>query len=158
MIILRTFFFLVFCATLMVSACAKNAVLPDVSKQQLQKITSPYVIEKKNLPEVVHRLFYAVKDSLDYASVTGGINGALENLPDEPLPKKALEEYERVTDGLLKEFNSSFIVEKYVAEEWDYELIVQNRKNINERYKATRVQMFRFDEGEWKALGVYLHW
>ena len=138
--------------------CAKDTVSEDISERQSERIASPYAIEKSNLPEIVHRLFYAVKDSLDYASVTGGINGELEDVPDDPQPKKSLEEYERVTNSLIEEFNRSFIVKKYSAEEWDYELVVQSRKNKEERYKATRIKMFRFDGGEWKPLGVYLHW
>ena len=54
-------------------------------------------LERRIYPEIVHCLFYAIKDSLDYATVTGGINGKLENIPDDPLPEETLAEYERVT-------------------------------------------------------------
>lgn len=150
--------FSMFCAIILLCACSEDSSSTDIFEEQSKQITSPYVVEKSKLPEIVHRLFYAVKDSLDYASVTGGINGKLEDIPDDPPPKESLEEYERVTNSLLEEVNRSFIIERYSSEKWNYELIVQARKDKEERYKATRIQMFRFDEGEWKPLGVYLHW
>jgi hypothetical protein len=138
--------------------CTGKSELGRLHEVPPQKIESPYVLEKKKLPGKVHRLFYAVKDSLDYASITGDINGPFEDVPDDPPPKKTLAEYERVTDSLLEDFNREFVVERYIAKDWDYELIVKKRENPNEKYKATRIQTFRFENGEWRSIGLYLHW
>lgn len=148
----------VFCTMALSPAYADDAVPTDAVDPRIETVTPPYALEKKLLPKVIFRLFYAVKESLDYASVTGDIYGEFEDIPEDPPPKETLEEYERVTRDLLEEVDRSFIIEKYATAEWDYELVVRNRKNKEEKYKASRIKMFRFNKGEWESLGMYSYW
>jgi hypothetical protein len=117
-----------------------------------------YETQKKILPPKVHELFYAVKDSLDYAAVTGGTEGPLKDVPEDPPAEKSLEDYERVTPELLEDFQQTFSVESYTAEGWDYELIVFRRSHPNKKYKATRKKIYRLADRQWESLGAYVHW
>ena len=141
-----------------VVACAAGERGDRPSKASPSSLETPYERERAALPEPVHALFYAVKDSLDYASVTGGSDGQAVDVANDPLPAESLEDYERVTKDLLERFNRDFRIERYAVDGWDYELVVARKDHANEKYKATRRKMFRLKDARWESLGTYLHW
>ena len=135
-----------------------NSNPSDSKAPEASNVIRSYVTQKKILPPEVHELFYAVKDSLDYAAVTGGTEGPLSDIPEDPPAEKSLDDFERVTPELLENFEQKFSIESYTAEGWNYELIVFRRSHPNEKYKATRKKIYRLAAGQWESLGAYMHW
>lgn len=139
------------------AAGCRNTGAPGVPAMNGPAVRNPYEIEKKRLPPEVRQLFYAVKDSLDYAVVTGDVDGPFTEVPEDPPPQASLADYARVTEEVLERFEEDFAVERYRAGRWDYELVVSRRSRPEEKYKATRGQMFRLMDGRWQSIGPYLH-
>ena len=140
------------------AAGCRNAGTPGTPIPNEPTVRSPYEIEKRLLPPEVHELFYAVKDSLDYAVVTGDMTGPFEEMPEDPSPQESLTDYDRVTPQLLNRFGQTFVVELYAVDGWNYELIVLRRSRPDEKYRATRERMFRWVESRWEPIGPYLHY
>jgi len=149
--------FLLILVLLFSAAGCRTAATRDTPAENDSTVRNPYELEKKLLPPEVRELFYAVKDSLDYAAVTGGIDGPLEDAAEGPPAENALSDYERVTSDLLSRLERKFVIERYAADQWNYELIVSRRSRPDEKYKATRERMYRWEKGGWDSIGPYLH-
>lgn len=119
------------------------------SQESPENYMSEYKAEEEKLPKLVFQLFYAVKDSLDYGDIQGQ--------EKQPQPKVRLTEYSRVTSEFLESFKEKYQVEKYERIGDDYVLIVSNKANTLEKYKATRMEKFLFQNGKWISLGGYLY-
>lgn len=122
----------------------------DSSEKSAEYYKSQYEVEKKKLPKLVFQLFYAVKESLDY--------GRTDGEGEQPKPKGHLSEYSRVTEDLIKAFNKEYQIEKYDCVGDDYVLIVSRKGNVQEKYKATRMEKFVLLNGNWESLGSYLYY
>ena len=120
-------------------SCASQG--PDLSGSM-----EMFEAQTKKMPEPVWRLFYAVKESLDYGF-----------LDEELAPKENLADYERVTPDLLALVNESFEIHDYLIYGMGYSLELRNLKDQSKRYLATRSEMFEWKGGTWVSLGEYVY-
>jgi hypothetical protein len=132
-------------AAVLCPACAHGpgSAHPSPSLPELREAE----VQKRQIPEVVWNLFYAVKESIDPVVVVGP--------PASPAP--ALEDYSRVSTELLDRLGVSFSVESYTVNGSDYELIVRSRHDPESRFRATRELMYTWHNAHWEPVGGYLH-
>lgn len=99
-----------------------------------------------NMPEPVWRLFYAVKESLDYGLCD-----------EERAPKEDPADYERVTAEILALVKDSFEIFEYSVEGMEYRMELRSQKDQSKRYLATRSETFEWKRGKWVSLGEYVY-
>ena len=102
----------------------------------------------KKMPEPVWRLFYAVKEDLDYGSIFGD---------EQRGPEANLSDYKRVTPEILAAVNESFEIHEYSVDGMEYRLELRSLKDQSTRYLATRAETFEWKSGKWVSLGKYAY-
>ncbi len=109
---------------------------------------SKYNKQASIIPEPGLRIFYAVKNSLDYGRIDG--EECLE-------PKANILNYSQVTNELLENLNKQFKIDKYSYNDSTYEIIIIGIKNPNKKFKANRNKMFIWKNGNWISIGGYIY-
>ena len=131
-------------------ACANSAISEEKDSKLLEPINPRTEWEShiSRMPEPVWKLFYAIKNSLDYGIITG---------MGEPSPEEDISEYRLVTPQLLSSVQSDFNIAQYEVRDMDYTLILVNKSNPGEKYMATRMETFSWERDGWKSLGKYVY-
>ena len=129
-------------------ACANSAISEEKDSELPVPINPRIEWEShvSQIPEPVWKLFYAIKNSLDYGIISG-----MEDAP----PEKDISAYRLVTPQLLSLVKSHFTIAKYEVRDMDYTLILINKSNPDEKYMATRMETFSWERDRWKSLGKY---
>ena len=102
--------------------------------------------ERAALPTSVFDLFYAIKNSLDY----GAVGEMRQPLPD-------YKQYSRVTQAIIDTLSLEWEVVGYSVSGAEYEIIVQKKDTPLTKYKGSRMEKFKWEDGGWVSLGGYLY-
>lgn len=112
-----------------------------------------YQLQRKVLPELVLEIFYKIKDSLDYGNISAkGLTPSEKKKPGENIS-----EYSRIDERFLSELQKEFLILSYEYTDSNYELIIINQHNHSRKFKASRKNIYTWENNTWIDLGGYFY-